>query len=393
MSASTFSPAAARDAVQRVRGDAPADEEVVARALWSLMTEPGDGVAGRVVSALGARTAAEQALFGTAPALAGVAPVELAAARARWRPRLQSAQHALGDALERARRCGARLVVPGDAEWPARVEDLGEHAPHALWMRGDVDGLDAQPAVALVGARAASGYGEHVAAELGAEVGASGVTIVSGAAYGIDGAAHRGALASGSRTIALLAGGVDRPYPAGHAELIGRIAAHGAVIAETPCGTAPSKWRFLARNRLIAALSDATVVVEAGVRSGSLNTAAHAASLGRALGAVPGPVTSAASAGCHRILREFDGTCVTGPDDVREMLGWDRSAAGGGERGPSREMQRLLDAASTRAARGADELAQRSGLAVADVQALVGLAVLEGTLLSGEHGWRRAASR
>src|SRR3546814_2398428 len=132
----------------------------------------------------------------------------------------------------------------------------------------------------------------------------------------------------------------------------------GAVVSETPCGTVPCKWRFLARNRLIVARSDATVVVEAGVRSGSLNTAAHAASLGRALGAVPGPVTSAASAGCHRILREYDGACITGADDVRELLGV--TVRGGAEvSGRTGELTRLLDAASTRVRADAAELARR----------------------------------
>ena len=157
--------------------------------------------------------------------------------------------------------------------------------------------------------------------ELSADLAGHGVSVVSGAAYGIDGAAHRAALTAGGTTIALLAGGADRPYPAGHGELIERIAASGAVVSEAPCGTTPTKWRFLQRNRLIAALSDATVVVEAGWRSGSLNTAAHAAALSRPLGAVPGPVTSAASAGCHRLLREFDARCVTNSADALELLG------------------------------------------------------------------------
>ena len=128
--------------------------------------------------------------------------------------------------------------------------------------------------------------------ELSADLAASGIPIVSGAAYGIDGAAHRAALADGGATIALVAGGVDRPYPTGHSSLIDRIATQGAVVSELPCGASPTKWRFLARNRLIAAISAATVVVEAGWRSGSLNTAGHAAALGRSIGAVPGPVTS-----------------------------------------------------------------------------------------------------
>ncbi len=146
-----------------------------------------------------------------------------------------------------------------------------------------------------------------------------GFAIVSGGAYGIDGMAHRAALASDGTTIAFLAGGIDRFYPLGHESLLTRIAQTGAVVSELPCGAAPTKWRFLQRNRLIAAASQATVVLEAGIRSGSLNTAGHAAALGRPLGAVPGPVTSPASAGCHRLLREFDAMCVVDADQMAEL--------------------------------------------------------------------------
>ena len=177
------------------------------------------------------------------------------------------------------------------------------------------------PTIALVGARAATGYGEHVAMESSAGLVDRGFAIVSGGAYGIDGMAHRAALASDGTTIAFLAGGVDRFYPLGHESLLSRIAQTGAVVSELPCGAAPTKWRFLQRNRLIAAASEATVVLEAGIRSGSLNTAGHAAALGRPLGAVPGPVTSPASAGCHRLLREFDAVCVVDADQMAELAG------------------------------------------------------------------------
>jgi DNA processing protein len=382
--------AAVRRLLAAVRDDGEAAVDVLARAVWSVLTEPGDAVAGRLIGTWGAAAALERALDGAEAVIGEIDGAVLAAARDRWRPRCATAMPTLAAALDRAARTGTRLVAPGDEAWPQRLDDLGDHVPHLLWVRGRLGPASQAAAVALVGARAATGYGEHVAAELGAETGAAGVTIVSGAAYGIDGAAHRGALAAGAHTVAFLAGGVDRAYPAGHAELLGRIARQGAVVAETPCGTAPSKWRFLARNRLIAAISDATVVVEAGLRSGSLNTAAHAASLGRALGAVPGPVTSPASAGCHRILREFDGVCVTSPADVREMLGIGPLPAATSTGPIAREMTRLLDAASTRSARDEHELARRSGLAVAEVEALVGLAVLEGTMARRADGWLRA---
>ncbi|RAZ34838.1 hypothetical protein DO944_03170 [Microbacterium sp. SMR1] len=144
---------------------------------------------------------------------------------------------------------------------------------------------------------------------------------------------------------------------------------------------------------MIAALSDATVVVEAGWRSGSLNTAGHAAALGRALGAVPGPVTSAASAGCHRILREYDGRCITSADDVREMLGWTDEpgdAAVLGEGGRTDDATRVLDALSTRVPRDVAEIARRSGVAGEDVSACLGLLELDGRVVSDERGWRRA---
>ena len=245
-----------------------------------------------------------------------------------------------------------------------------------------------------MGARAATGYGEHVATELAAELAGRGVAVVSGAAYGIDGAAHRAALRAGGTTIALLAGGLDRPYPAGHADLLGRIAGQGAVLSEVPCGGAPTRWRFLQRNRLIAALSAATVVVEAGWRSGSLNTVSHAAQLGRPLGAVPGPVTSAASVGCHRVLQEQESSCITGVDDVLRLLGRAPATPARGADAGTRtdDRTRVLDALSTRSRRDAADVARRAGMAVDEVAAHLGLLALEGEVDGDARGWRRLAA-
>jgi len=160
-------------------------------------------------------------------------------------------------------------------------------------------------------------------------------------------------------------------------------------VSEVPCGTAPTKWRFLSRNRLIAAVSDATVVVEAGWRSGSLNTAGHAAALGRPLGAVPGPVTSASSAGCHRLLREYDARCVTTTAEIRELWGDGPPGTSPG-RGTDPDQSRVLDAMSSRDARAAAELSRRSGLAPERVNALLGLLELEGAVRRVEGGWQRA---
>jgi DNA processing protein len=217
--------------------------------------------------------------------------------------------------LERIGRAGGRLVCPGDDEWPPTLADLdrlpggradGEAAaPLALWVRGAV-ALRAvcEQAVAIVGARAASSYGTHVAADLAASLAGQDWTVVSGAAFGVDAAAHRGALVSGGVTVAVVAGGADVAYPRAHGPLLDRIAATGLIVSESPPGCPPYRRSFLLRNRLIAALSRGTVLVEAGLRSGTLNTARHTRRLGRPLMVVPGPVTSAASAGCHRLLRE-----------------------------------------------------------------------------------------
>lgn len=237
--------------------------------------------------------------------------------------------------VDRYERAGIGLLVPDDPAWPDGLRDLVElparadpdgGAPVCLWVRGSLPRQDvAPPAVAVVGARACTAYGEHVASELGAGLVARGWTVVSGAAYGIDGAAHRGALAasegSASPTVAVLAAGADRASPAGHEDLLRRVVeAGGAVVSELPPGTKPAAYRFLLRNRLIAAWGLGVVVVEASHRSGALNTARTAAELSRHVAAVPGPVTSVMSVGTNRLLRDGAG-CVTGVEDVVELVG------------------------------------------------------------------------
>ena len=374
--------------------DAEAVAERHARARWSVLAEPGDAIAGLAVARLGASAALEAALDGgPAPEVVELSEREWSRALGRWQPRRDDHEYP----LELARRVGARLVIPGDPDWPGKLDDLGVHAPLALWVRGRTPVLAGDaPAVALVGARAATSYGVRVTAELAGDLAARGATIVSGAAFGIDAAAHRASIAVGGQGIAVLAGGVEKAYPAAHADLLAGLSRQGAVISEVPCGTAPTKWRFLQRNRVIAALADATVVVEAGWRSGSLNTAGHAASLGRALGAVPGPVTSAASAGCHRILREYDGHCITSADDVRELIGWSRD-----DPQPTHpdltaartdDATRILDALSTRTPRHIAEIARRSGVPADEATALLGLLALEGRAEVDPRGWRRPRS-
>jgi DNA processing protein len=262
-------------------------------------------------------------------------------------------------------------------------------------MRGTDRALSALAnSIAVVGARAATGYGEQVTIELSAGLVDREFAVVSGAAYGIDGVAHRAALASDGATVAFLAGGVDRLYPSGHDALLTRIVQEGAILSELPCGQPPTKWRFLQRNRLIAAASQATVVVEAGWRSGSLNTAGHAASLGRPLGAVPGQVTSPASAGCHRLIRDYDATLVTSADEVAELLGrfiMPDPSEGIVEtlafRASSPDETRLIDALSFTAPRQTADLAARSGLSIASVQSLLGGLEIDDRVAEREKGW------
>ena len=383
-------------------------EERFARAAWSGISEPGDGVAGEVVAMLGAPTALTGVIDRWTPEVfldrlrsTNIMADDIEKALARWMPRLESGPTIV--ALRQAARFGARLRVPSDESWPTSLDDLGHFAPLALWTRGTEHALKTfHRSISLVGARAATGYGEHVTMEASAGLVDRGYAIVSGAAYGIDGMAHRAALASHGMTVAFLAGGVDRFYPSGHDALLGRIVDHGMVISELPCGSQPTRWRFLQRNRLIAAASLATIVIEAGWRSGSLNTAHHALSLSRPVGAVPGPVTSAASAGCHKLIRESLVTCVTSVDEMAEL-----APLGGQSRMPGEQpadarddtdsassnptTARVVDALSARSPREAADIATRSGLSIGDVRAELGRMLLDGAVREAERGWTKRA--
>lgn len=302
---------------------------------------------------------------------------------------------------------GVRLLTPEHPDWPAGplaalagcgVDDLAP--PVALWVRGPA-GLAAAcaQAVAVVGARAATAYGLHVSGELGVGLADRGHTVVSGAAIGIDGAAHRGALHAEGATVAVLACGADRIYPQAHQALLTRIAATGLVVSEYPPGSVPGRHRFLVRNRLIAGLGAGTVVVEAGLRSGATRTATDAATLGRPVMAVPGPVTSGPSAGCHRLVRE-GAQLVTRVEDVLEAVQPIGARLAGDPAGPRRPTDGLdpvaalvHDALPARAAREAGWLAQEAGVPVGAVR--VGLVELErlGLVEHREGRWQRPTDR
>ncbi|MGA1812400.1 DNA-processing protein DprA [Frondihabitans sp. 4ASC-45] len=367
-----------------------------ASVVWSCLVEPGDLVGGVLRAAFGPSGALDvlrrdgpDVVRALVEAGFGTEGLDIPAAKARWAPRLNPV--AIRSALRAASIAGARLLLPGDPAWPTSLDELGLHAPATLWIRGDASALSSRPSVALVGSRASSNYGEQVATELGTGLVLRGFGVVSGGAYGIDGVAHRAALASSGLTVAIMAGGVDRFYPAGHHDLLVRVAETGAVVSEVPCGTVPSRWRFLQRNRVIAALTAATVVVEAGHRSGALNTAGHARSLGRPLGAVPGPITSPSSAGCHRLLRDPEVVLVQGVDDIVGAASpdlVDTSPGGTGRRRPAAE-HRVLDALSGRQARHEDRIERESGLTAAEVQATLAVLELAGQVEERERGWVR----
>ncbi|GGC95153.1 DNA processing protein DprA [Tersicoccus solisilvae] len=320
----------------------------LARAALSRLAEPQDVVAGALIAVAGPVDALRVATGAvrSGPRLERAVadqlgrhddgPALVAAAVQRWAARVPAL--APERDLTVLDRLGGWLLTPEDEAWPAGLADLGPEAPLCLWGRGQpADALPATArAVAVVGARDSTAYGEAISADLAHGLVSAGCTVVSGGAFGIDAQAHRGALAAhGSRsardaanraagpampTVAVMACGVDRFYPAAHETLLRAVLAEGCLLAEVPPGSSPTRWRFLQRNRLIAALSGVTVVVEARWRSGALNTAHHAAGLGREVGAVPGSVHASTSAGCHRLLRESDAVCVTDVEDVLALL-------------------------------------------------------------------------
>jgi DNA processing protein len=376
---------------------APSEALLLARAAWSRLTEPGDTTAGALVAALGPEEAlawlrSDAAAAGVLPGLTD-ADARLRTAAARWRTRLATLDPRRE--LRILERLGGWLLVPEAPGWPAGLDDLGPAAPMCLWVRGggDAAALLAR-SIAIVGARACTAYGEHVTGELAAGVSEAGWTVVSGGAYGIDATAHRTALMCDQPTVAFLAGGVDRLYPAGNADLLAGIAEAGVLVAEVPPGSVPAKARFLQRNRLIAAVSRATVVVEAAWRSGAASTARHAAELLRPVGAVPGPVTSAASAGCHRLIRDGCAVCVTDAAEVLELVGPVPAPEPAGPPRPGDDLppavRATLDALPVRRAADEESLARAAGLALREVRAALGRLELAGLARREGDRWRRA---
>jgi DNA processing protein len=301
-------------------------------------------------------------------------------------------------------RQGGRLITVDDDDWPmlafsafggvnARVRP-GAHSPLVLWVVGEESLTDVvERACAIVGTRASTSYGERMAAELAAGLAERDVAVVSGGAFGIDGAAHRATLGGDGLTVAVLAGGVDVPYPSAHAAMLRRIGQEGLLVSEYPPGVRPARHRFLTRNRLVAAMSGATVVVEAGLRSGAANTAAWARSLGRPVCAVPGPVTSSASAGCHVLIRD-GAELVTRGEEVVELVGAAGELAPDPDRpsspldGLSDAELRTYDALPARGLRTVDQIAAAAGLPATQVLGPLATLELAGLVVRHDGRWK-----
>ena len=304
-------------------------------------------------------------------------------------------------------RMAGRLVTVDDDEYPGlaftalrhvTVDDKRPqaHAPLVLWTVGPVSMIDVtERSAALVGTRAASAYGEYVAGDLAVGLVERDVAVVSGGAYGIDGAAHRATLAADGVTVAVLACGIDVPYPSGHSALFHRISRSGLLVSEYPPGMRPTRRQFLSRNRLVAALGRATVVVEAGVRSGAANTAAWADAMGRMVGAVPGPITSASSVGCHTLI-DGDAKVITRAADIVELIGRMGEFAPDLER-PVSELDALTgaelavyEALPRRGSHTVDEIAVTAGLPVTDVLGPLTMLDVRGLVTQVDGCWKLA---
>ena len=308
--------------------------EDFASAAWTTIVEPGDELAGLLRLTLGSATSLNALIDRSSPsrisamvlatqqrdlAMARFGNLEssLSDALERWLPRLSKTT--VENALKVAAVSGARFISTESESWPGSLSDLGLGMPAGLWVRGDLARLGA--AASIVGSRTSTPYGAWVCADFVEQLATRSLTSVSGGAFGIDAAVHRSAVALSVPTFAVMAGGVDQFYPSSNSDLLRQVVEVGAVLSELPPGSRPTRWRFLQRNRLIAALGKATIVVEAGHRSGAINTAHHALSIDRPVGCVPGQINQSTSDGCHRLIRDGLAQLVANGSHLFELLG------------------------------------------------------------------------
>jgi len=376
------------------------ESNLKAAATWSLLCEPGDSMAGMLRRTLGT----EESLFEIRRAKSAV---EIASLLPEDTFRAPSFISSLEDSLECWKRrlnlvnvdkylevlesLGGATLTPDSSLWPKGLLDLGDSAPALLWLIGNRTVLDNPKTIALVGSRIASAYGLEVTRDIVHSAVSKGYVVVSGGALGIDAKAHLSTLEFNGQTIAVMAGGLDRLYPPRNLELFEQIKHTGLLVSEMPPGAAPARWRFLQRNRLIAALGNATVVIEAGYRSGSINTAGHANELDRPVGAVPGPINSTRSAGCHRLIRERRAELISTPADLFELLNFRNS-----EEPPlSFELQanqiRALDSLGF-FEQQSEVVARISGMTLSEADFALGTLAKLGLVIRTSNGWMKSSN-
>jgi len=376
-------------------------QDVFVAATMSMLCEPGDSVAGLLSDRIGQSAALEAIIDHSVGAteLLSLLDIEIADrpigleravsdGLARWRKRLSLG--ALETALDKMRAVGGRVVSPSSLFWPTGFVDLGVAAPLAIWLRGAPERLQwLDRSIAIVGSRVATSYGQYSVGELVEAACERNYCVLSGGAYGIDSIAHNSALALGGKTVAVMAGGLDALYPSGNSPLLNRIEREGLIIAEVAPGVVPAKFRFLQRNRLIAAGSQATVVVEAGYRSGSINTAYHANTLERPAGAVPGLISAVSAQGCHRLIRDGRAQLIGSGNDMLELLGEPLEFTGSSAAGSLGSLEtRVLDATGF-SATTFEQIVAESGLTVGETQLALGSLELSQLVERTSGLWRK----
>jgi len=362
-------------------------DETFSRLWLSFAVEPGD-------EAVGGRTHLVGASKVLAELLAGESPLKNAKAISARLKHFEEAANDLAAQLGTPGGEGVRFITPKDADWPTQLGALGAREPLGLFVCGQ---LEIKPtlnhSISIVGTRSATTYGKHVASELAGELASRGFTIISGAAFGIDCVAHHAALAVAGQTVAVMPAWVLDDYPPSNAALLQQIRKHGFAISELPIGTHPTRPRFLQRNRLIAALSRATLVIEAPWRSGALSTARQAQSLLRLVMATPGPTTSPMSDGCNRMIREREAELVTSAEEVIELL-----AQAGCDLAVRSQTPRRIDslkgfdaavfeAIPTKGGVSARDISLKLGSPINDVQAALGRVELLGFVIRRSQKW------
>ncbi len=372
--------------------------QCAALAAWSALSEPGEAVAvaftdqftpagalSLVLSELDPSEFIELVLsFGDNTEMLALPQKTIVKSLEVWRTRLQQKNviETVTECFRYAIMHDIKIISKYHSDYPQNLYELGMNQPLMLWARGSAEILH-EKLLGVVGSRSVSSYGSMVTAELCAQAISGGYKILSGGAYGVDIIAHRTALAHNCPTVVVLAGGVDSCYPRSHANIFDAVIKnHGVVVSEMAPGAAPTRWRFLQRNRLIAALSSGLLVTEAGSRSGSINTAGHAAALGRTVAAVPGNIDTTYARGCHKLIKEYGAEIVSDMSALAGIFGFkdfQLELVGGADRELSMHT-RILDAIPRRAAIDLNRIVAKTGIARADCESALAELVLIGRL-------------